>query len=315
MFNIRNIRNMLHKIFQFGPYLALSNLVVVYGQNLLSNSTIRRISDDRNHKIQQKLIHLLQHSNLNPTAIHPKTTKTNAIWVCWLQGEDKMPPISKMCLESIRQNSNGHDVVLLTSDNIRDYVALPPIMEQRYNSGQLKPAHFADIIRIHILLQQGGLWLDATMLLTAPVDESIFGMDFFSIKIPEQGHFVSRCRWSVFALGCKPGNPILSKVAYAFEKYLNDTDIFIDYFLFDHFIELIYQTFPDARKMIDDIPYNNPNVHELSRILTHPFDSRTWNRIMADTSMFKLNSRAYTSKELDAADNSFYSYVTHHLND
>lgn len=31
--------------------------------------------------------------------------------------------------------------------------------------------------------------------------------------------------------------------------------------------------------------------------------------------MFKLNSRAYTSKELDAADNSFYSYVTHHLND
>ena len=91
MFNIRNIRNMLHKIFQFGPYLALSNLVVVYGQNLLSNSTIRRISDDRNHKIQQKLIHLLQHSNLNPTAIHPKTTKTNAIWVCVSKAFAKIP--------------------------------------------------------------------------------------------------------------------------------------------------------------------------------------------------------------------------------
>lgn len=312
--NFGNIRNMTRKIFKFGPYLALSNLILVYGQKFLSPSTIRRVSDNRNRRIQQKLSPILP-KNITTQLPQPKIHKENAIWVCWLQGEDKMPSIPKLCVESIRRNANGHEVTLLTLENYHNYVIVPPIIEQRYKSGQLKHAHFADIIRINVLAQQGGLWLDATMLLTAPIDEDIFEVPFFSIKTPEKGYFVSRCRWAVFALGCQRGNSIMSTTAHAFEKYLTETDLFIDYFLFDHFIELIYQTFPDARKMIDDIPYNNPNVHELSRILTHPFDSRTWNRIMADTSMFKLNSRAYASKGLDAADNSFYSYVTHHLND
>lgn len=312
--NFGNIRNMMRKIFRFGPYLALSNLILVYGQKLLSPSTMRRVSDNRNRRIQQKLSPILP-KDITTQLPQPKIHKENAIWVCWLQGEKQMPIIPKLCLESIRRNANGHEVILLTLDNYLNYVKLPNIIEQRYKSGQLKHAHFADIIRINVLAQQGGLWLDATMLLTAPINESTFEVPFFSIKTPEKGYFVSQCRWAVFALGCKRGNLIMRKVAYAFEKYLSATDLFVDYFLFDHFIEMIYRTSPDARKMIDDIPYNNLNVHELSGILTKPFDNGKWNCLIADTSMFKLNSRAYSSKELAAADNSFYSYIKHHLND
>ena len=317
--NAGNVRNMVRKIFRFGPYLALSNLILVYGQKHFTPSTIRRISDNRNRKIQEKLVPFLAGCDdnvQNGQSRHikqPKEIKDRAIWVCWLQGENRMPAIPKLCLESIRRNANGHEVVLLTLDNYNNYVTLPPIIGQRYKAAQLKHAHFADIIRINVLAQQGGLWLDATMLLTAPISESLFGVPFFSIKTPEKGYFVSRCRWAVFALGCKRGNLIMKNVAHAFKKYLTDTDLFIDYFLFDHFIEMIYRTSPDARKMIDDIPYNNTHVHELSRILTDPFDAEVWNRLLTDTSMFKLNSRAYSSAELDAADNSYYSHLKRHL--
>ncbi len=54
------------------------------------------------------------------------TTYKKYVWVCWLQGEDNMPEIVSLCLESIRKNvPKNIDVVLITMENVECYIDIP----------------------------------------------------------------------------------------------------------------------------------------------------------------------------------------------
>lgn len=147
------------------------------------------------------------------------------------------------------------------------------------------------------------------MLVVNPIPEDIFNYSFYSIKTPETGHFVSKCRWAVFMLACKPGNKILTMVANAFESYLSKTYTFIDYFLFDQFIDMLYNSDPEIKKMIDKIPLNNPEVHWLGNHLCETYNNNNFKRICSNTDMFKLSTRAFTTEQLHANPYSYYSKI------
>lgn len=301
------IRNTLKKIFRFGPYIPLSNIFLNLGNRFFSDKCQENIHARRNKKIQSFLKPIIEQvSEDNQIADSPET-ESPIIWVCWLQGEKNMPEIAKVCLESIRKNSNGHEVVLLDNGNIKSYVQLPEVVTQLHAEGKIKHAHFADLIRIYLLAQRGGLWLDATMLVVKPIPKEIFNYPFYSIKTPEIGHFISKCRWAVFMLGCKPGNRILVKVARAFEIYLDRTDVFIDYFLFDQFIDMLYKSDTTIRQMIDNVPANNPEVHWLGDKLCEDYNEDDFNKVTSHTDMFKLSTRTYSTEQLNTNRNSYYS--------
>lgn len=302
-----NIKNTLRKIGRYGPYIPLSNVIINYCGSFMTERSIRRISNNRNRKIQKHLKPIIRNIETSVNTDN-KLLYDAKIWVCWLQGEDKLPPVAKLCISSIRKNANGHEVILLTEKNYGDYVQLPEILINRFERGQLKPAHFADIIRMNILAQHGGLWLDSTVLVTNPIPETIFNADFFSIKTPEIGYYVSRCRWAVFALACKPNNIILSKVSEAFTRYLLSTDLFVDYFLFDHFIDILYQSDSKVRNQIDSVEYNNAKVHELNVLLTNSFDETKFKALTDDTYLFKLSNRSYSDDDLNKT-GTFFSYL------
>lgn len=306
--NISNIKNFIRKTLRFGLYLPISNLVLVYGSRWLNLEALRRINCKRNLTIQNRIRQYLPTNNSGVEIPTPPLLVENAVWVCWLQGESKMPELVKVCLQSIRHNANGHEVILLTKDNYHQYVHLPEIALKRYSEGNLSHAHFADIMRMNLLAQQGGLWLDATMLLTSALDENIFKMPFFSIKTLPAGFFVSECRWAVFAIACNRADALISCVSKAFENYMKANDILIDYFLFDHFINLACKQFPELDEIISAIPFNNPGVHDLRDRLTMPFDANVLKSLTSETSMFKLNTRTYTEEQLTSSDMSFYKH-------
>ena len=94
-----------------------------------------------------------------------------------------MPEIARICLASIRKHSNGHNVTILTEDNYSRFVNISSSTKSLYESGKIKPAHFADLIRINLLAQRGGVWLDATILLTAPLPEVWFNQISIPLKL------------------------------------------------------------------------------------------------------------------------------------
>lgn len=307
MGKLDNIKNFIKKVARFGWYIPVTNLILTYGQRFFSAKTLNRILVKRTRKIQDILLKSVTFpTELEDTSVEGHG-KEAPIWFFWLQGEEYLPPIPKLCLQSIRKHANGHEVIVLTAENYKEYVSIPDALIEMYRAGRIKAAHFADILRVNLLAQQGGLWLDATMLVTGDFPQEIFDMPFFSVKTKSHRYFVSQCRWAVFCLGAQKGNPLFVQLASLFEQYLMATDLFVDYFLFDNFIDMLYQRYPVIREQIDSLPLNNPRVHDMAPLLCNKVSDKQYEGLVKDTYLFKLSYKNYTPETLlEDADNLYH---------
>ena len=91
------------------------------------------------------------------------------IWVCWWDGKENMPEIVKVCFQSVCNHSAGHPVRLVTKHNYQEYVIIPVYIVEKFNRGMITITHFSDILRMSLLCQHGGFWVDATILMTKPL--------------------------------------------------------------------------------------------------------------------------------------------------
>ena len=107
-----------------------------------------------------------------------KDDKGEKIFTLWLQGEDKAPPLVKACFRSIRRHCK-QELVVLDEKTIFDYITLPPEIMEKRRAGKIKHAHFADICRVELLYEHGGIWLDSTCFVTEPIPDWIIEQDFF----------------------------------------------------------------------------------------------------------------------------------------
>lgn len=298
MGKLDNIKNFIKKVRRFGWYIPVTNLILTYGQRFFSAKSLQCILEKRTRKIQDILLQSVTFpAELEDTGVE-KHGKEAPIWYFWLQGEENLPPIPKLCLQSIRKHANGHEVIVLSADNYKEYVDIPDILIEKYRLGRIKAAHFADILRVELLAQQGGLWLDATMLVTRDLPQEIFEVPFFSVKTESRRYFVSQCRWAVFCLGAQKGNPLFVQLASLFEQYLMSTDLFVDYFLFDNFIDMLYKRYPVIKTQIDNLPMNNPRVHDMAPLLCNKVSDKQYEDMVKDTYLFKLSYKNYTSEML-----------------
>ena len=142
-----NIKSFSRKVREFGLFIPLSNLLLTYGRKL-PPSFLKRIATKRNELIQKKLFKLIGNSITEPKEATSRYESNAPIWFYWMQGEKNMPPIPKLCLNSLRKHANGHPVILLDADNVNQYVNIPFEIAKAYQTGKLKQAHYADIIRI-----------------------------------------------------------------------------------------------------------------------------------------------------------------------
>ena len=231
--------------------------------------------------------------------------------MCWLQGEEQMPPIVQRCYQSVRRWVADYEIRLITNDNLTEYVTLPEHIIDKYRRGIISFPHFSDILRIALLGQQGGIWLDATVLLTAPLDKQITEQPIFYFqpsvlcKLPHAGS-----NW--FLVGQKM-HPIwlrLSKLLSAYWKKENKT---VDYFLFHLFLYLLVTKNADAVEQIRCMPYiPNVDVHTLQFRLFEPFLPDEWQHITKRSTVHKLTWKFNHSKPLDKQ-GTYYDYILHHL--
>lgn len=307
MGKLDNIKNFIKKVRRFGWYIPVTNLILTYGQRFFSAKSLQRILEKRTRRIQDVLLQSVAFPAELEDICVAEHGKEAPIWYFWLQGEENLPPIPKLCLQSIRKHANGHEVIVLTADNYKEYVNIPDALIEMYRAGRIKAAHFADILRVNLLAQQGGLWLDATMLVTDDLPQEIFEVPFFSVKTENQGFFVSQCRWAVFCLGAQKGNPLFVQLSSLFEQYLMSTYLFVDYFLFDNFIDMLYKRYPVIKTQIDNLPMNNPRVHDMASLLCNKVSDKQYEDLVKDTYLFKLSYKNYTSEMLiEDVDNLYY---------
>ena len=124
---------------------------------------------------------------LEDTYINPNVKPNDVIWTMWWQGEENAPFLVKECINSMRLHGNGHQVVVLSKNNYKEYVRIPKYIEDRFHEGEndnsalkktvLGNTHLSDIIRTQLLYLYGGIWADATMMFSGSLEENAFFKD------------------------------------------------------------------------------------------------------------------------------------------
>lgn len=274
-------------LFNFGPRLTF--YYIVYPRFGGRKAIFRR------HEEIKRYIKLNFASVLNKykDAVYPESQSfdNRKIWVCWLQGEANMPDIVRTCYNSVKANANGREVVLITNENVEKYISIPKFIKDKVNNGKMSRTHFADYIRISLLKNYGGLWIDATVLVTDKINIDC-KLPFFSIKQkPDSIHFVSQYRWAVWILGCSPqiGKILFDCLENLFKAYLKKHSLFIDFFLFDYFLAVMYDEIPLVKQLVDNCPYNNPNAYELGALLNKEFNEDAFLQLKKNNTFHKLS--------------------------
>lgn len=105
----------------------------------------------------------------------------NVIWQYWGQGTGgaDVPEVVQLCFASVDQFRGDYVVIRLDDQNISDYLDLPEFVVTKQMNGTFTKTFFSDLLRLMLLDTYGGVWLDATVLLTDYLNADYAAMDYF----------------------------------------------------------------------------------------------------------------------------------------
>lgn len=249
----------------------------------------------KRHKVVKNYIHNeFESYNINLTS-KIEEVKDFKIWVLWWQGEKNMPPIVKLCQKYLRHYAKGFKICLITEQNFSKYVNIPSIILDKLKKNKITITQFSDIMRFALLKQYGGLWIDATVLLTDYIvkHKEIYSSNFYTLKFYDENYFIiSHGRWSGYLMGTNIINhPLYEYGLKYFEQYWNNHNVLIDYFLIDYIIEYLYCSNIKVKNDIDLVPINNKNHELLERIMNNDYKEDVYTTISKDTFFHKLSRK------------------------
>ena len=100
----------------------------------------------------------------------------------WLEKKyqiENAPKLVQDCYASIKYWLKDKEIIVITESNYKEYVEFPDYIIEKWKKGIITNTHFSDLLRIELLINHGGLWLDATTYLTGTLPNYISENDFF----------------------------------------------------------------------------------------------------------------------------------------
>jgi len=181
------------------------------------------------------------------------------IWICWFQGWDNAPEISKRCVESWKYYNPDWEVVLLDNENYRDYISI----DEKLPGLDCNYIALGDVIRVFLLHEHGGVWADSTTWCNKPLDSWIHDYEdsFFCTRGDEIYHLPHLKRvletWFMMA---KPNSYMYKKMYEGTIKHwtyrINETD------QFEHW-------YAPINIMLDGLLKTDPKIVELFESRDH----------------------------------------------
>ena len=222
---------------------------------------------------------------------------SNKVWICWFQGMDNAPDLVKTCFESVKKNLINKDIVLITADNLEQYVQFPDYIIDKWKSGIITHTHMTDLLRIELLINYGGLWLDATTLCTSPdkdIPKYFFESDLFFFQTLKPGRDGKATYPSSWLISAKTNNKILMATRTLLYEYWKTNTAMDDYFLLHDFMSIALDKYEDDWKQI--VPRDNATPHILLLRVFDKYDKDIWQAIKEQTPFHKLSYK-FTNKE------------------
>lgn len=214
------------------------------------------------------------------------------IFTIWLQGEEVAPDLVKACFRSIRRHCK-QELIVLDEHSVFDYITLPKEIIDKYRAGKISRAHFADICRVELLYEHGGIWMDSTCFVTGPIPDWIIKEDFF-VYMYGRGHyeysFMQNC-W----IRARRGAYLLDAWRAMIIDYWMREDSIFDYFMHQLMFKTLIQNDLRAIKYFEKMPHVNQGpTHALWWAYgDKPFDKKIFDEITSKTFWQKTTPKHY----------------------
>lgn len=119
------------------------------------------------------------------------------IWILWFQGMNNAPELVLASVKSWKLLNPEYEVIFITDDNLHEFVDVSRFPE---SFTQLSLAHQSDFIRLRLLMDYGGFWVDATCLCNQPLSTWVkpyTKQGFFAFANPGRDRMLSN--WFLYS--------------------------------------------------------------------------------------------------------------------
>lgn len=210
------------------------------------------------------------------------------IWTLWLQGRDAAPELVRRCLDSWERKNAGWELRCLDQHTVGTYIPLLSYVDLERQS--ITAASLSDIIRILLLHEYGGVWVDATTFCNRALDDWLpakLEWGFFAFAAPGPDRPLSS-----WFLAARSNDPIIAAWLTRTVTYWKERSHADEYFWFHYLFRDLIETeaeFAANWALIPKISADGP--HQIQHIgLSQPAD-RVLDQIDWSIPVFKLTYR------------------------
>ena len=196
-------------------------------------------------------------------------------------------------------------------NNINDYLEIPEYILQKLEAKKINFAHFTDIIRLALLINYGGVWIDATILLTDYLPQEYFEMDYFMFQRDDSLSLEEKKDWEDYddfyfswndemkvrvlnsIIFAKKNNEVLKVLLDMLLIFWKHNDLAPNYFFFQVlYTELIENYYKDKKcKVVSDAL-----THEMIRVWFDKFSQEKLDEITKRINIHKLTYKIDAGK-------------------
>ena len=235
------------------------------------------------------------------------------IWQYWGQGFSKgsVPEVVQMCFDSVDKYKEDYRIIRLCDDDLMEYIEFPKEVWNKYCMGVVGATHFTDLIRIALLSAYGGVWLDATILLTAPLEDMLANNDWFLYqRDPKQEdkrlwqrtyayyfgwHKDFKVRMLSSIIYSRPGVMVISDLFQLMLYYWKTENEIKDYFFFQILFTQYIKKYPKRNCTI--VSDCLPNM--LQMYMTGSYCRYSVPEILKKISIHKLSYKTVSAEQID----------------
>ena len=292
-------------------YFTLNNFVKISLELFVFDKKLRRILKGNFCKWYLKpYIRKIKNENI-PLSQTPKSYK---IWQYWNGNINDAPDIVKTCINSVEKHKGNLEHIVLNDETLKNYIKIPDYIYKLKNKGIIKPAHFSDIIRTFLLYEHGGLWIDATVLLTDTLPDYIFESELFVFKNNEDDD-PDGLNMANYFISSKGNSVIIAKMKRFLEEYWKNNYFVINYFFYLHAFTMFTHSSKDNIKEWSEIFYSPfIPVQLMQNELTDKFSPKRYEELKQISPIHKLTYKKNVmskKKKFDPQDTLYEYLITH----
>ncbi len=235
------------------------------------------------------------------------------LWQFWSNPiERETPEIVKSCLASAEKFKGNFEHTILNNTTFENYSDLPDFVMEKFRNGHINYAHFADLLRLNLLKNHGGMWLDATGYMTDFVPRQIINEDFFVFLTGEKTGFPYSYMQNCF-IRAKKGSALCTMWYELCLEFWKKETKYLDYFQHQLLFKALVSNNSTAKELFIKMPHLSEDGIQglVGKNLFQKFNIQEWEQIKKASFFQKTSYKKPNNEIAQLADfpNTYFSKI------